>query len=98
MVVVAAVVVGDGAAVVEAAAGGRVHGLGYAASDFDGRARRSGRGNGHGGEQGASVGVLGVLQDALGFADFDYLAEIHYRDAVAHVAGEGEVVGDVRGS
>jgi len=46
------------------------------------------------GEQGAGVGVFGVVVDLVAAAAFDDAAEVHHRDVVAEVFDDGEVVGD----
>lgn len=86
---------GVGASLDESALGWGVDCFGDAAFDFDGGAFVFGVGDGDCGEEGSGVGVLGVGEDLFGGSDFDDFAEVHDCDAVAHVAGDGEVVGDV---
>ena len=53
-----------------------------------------GVGDRHRGEQRLGVGVLRARVHDLGLALFDDPAEVHHRDAVAHVADDREVVRD----
>ena len=52
-------------------------------------------GIGNGGEQQAGIGVLRIAEHAFGLAPFDDLAGIHDHDVLGHVAGGGDVMGDV---
>ena len=47
---------------------------------------------GDGGQQGLGVGVGGGVDDGLGGADLDDLAEVHDGDALGHVGDDADVV------
>jgi hypothetical protein len=83
------------AALDEAALRRRIDRLADPALDQDGGALRRGIRHGHRGQERLRVWVLRPGEDLLGRAHLDDLAEVHHRDPVAHVAGDGEVVRDV---
>jgi len=79
----------------EGAAGRRRGGIGDIAGEEDAGAcgpAGGGGGLGHGGEEGARVGVCGSGGDGEGGTDLDDAAEVHDGDAVADVTDDGEVV------
>ena len=45
-------------------------------------------------QQGLGVGMARLLENGLSRPLLDHLAQVHHRDAVAHVADHGDVVGD----
>jgi len=92
-----AAVEGVGAAVSEAAAGGGIDGVAKAAVDGESAAGLIGVGAGDGLDQGLGVGMAGLRDDRSGGAVLHDLAEIHHEGALAHVANQGEVVGDIEG-
>src|SRR5215471_14590825 len=91
-----AVVLGFGAAGVEAAAGGRIDGRGDVAGEDDALASRScvRVGGGGGGEQGGRVGVAGVPVNLVAGSLFGDTAEVHDGDGVGDVPYDLQVVGD----
>ena len=95
MLVVVAHVGCPGAALDEAAERRGVDRLGHRAEDLDLGALELGVWDRYRGDERLGVGVLWVGEQLLGGGEFDDLAEVHHRDAVAHVARDGEVVGDV---
>ena len=50
------------------------------------------------GDESPGVGVLGVLDDLVGGAVLHDAAQVHDRDAVGDIAGEGDVVAMLRWS
>jgi hypothetical protein len=84
---------GEGAAGVEAAARGRVGGAGRLAVQRDPFAGRAEDRLGDRREQRAGIGMARRLEDLVGGAELDDLAEVHHRDPVAHVPDDGEVMG-----
>ncbi len=81
----------------ESAARGQVAGIGRLAADHRTLSQPVGRvGLRHGREEGARVGVLGILDELRRGRQFDDAPGVHHRDAVGEVARTGEVVGDVQ--
>ena len=86
---------GDRAPVVEPAAGLGIDRLGDAALDLDRRPFVVGIGHGNRRQQRLRVRVQRVGQQLLGRGQLNDLAEVHDGDAVTHVAGYRQVMGDV---
>ena len=72
--------------------------IGLGTSPFSTRCSRarsiSGSGTGIADKSALRVGVLRVVEQFVAVRQFDHSAEIHYRDAVAEMAHDAEVVGD----
>ena len=81
-----------GTPVVEPAAGWGVYRGSQASPDLHGGPLHPGVGDGHGGDERLGVGVEGVLQQILRLRHLHDLPQVHHGDAVAHVAGHGQVV------
>ena len=82
------------AAGLEGAAGRRVHRRGDVALEHDVRLLDAGVGDRDGREQRLGVGVVGRLEDLVGGADLDHVAEVHHHHPVGEVAHDAEVVAD----